>query len=126
MARILVIDDDANFSRAMETFLRKAGYDTLVALSGTEGLELARVGKPDLVILDVMMPDMDGFQVCRHLRELAETAHIPILMFSARTRVNDKLDGFEAGADDYLTKPAHLAEVAARIRALLRRAGHAV
>jgi DNA-binding response OmpR family regulator len=121
MSRILVVDDDANFARALDLYLRKAGYAVSVALSGGEGLQQVARDRPDLVILDVMMPDMDGFEVCRRLRSNPDTSRLPVLMFTARMQITDKIGGFEAGADDYVTKPAHLAEVLARVKALLRR-----
>jgi DNA-binding response OmpR family regulator len=121
MSRILVVDDDLNFARALDLYLRKAGYEVVVAPSGSEGLVKVAQDRPDVVILDVMMPDMDGYEMCRRLRSNPETARLPVLMFTARTQVTDKINGFEAGADDYVTKPAHLAEVLARVKALLRR-----
>jgi pilus assembly protein CpaE len=101
--------------------LQRRGYEIVAARSGAQALEKARTESPDLVILDVMMPDMDGYEVCRQLRADSATSSMPIIMFTAKTMVDDKVAGFQAGADDYLTKPVHPEELASRIEAVLLR-----
>ena len=119
--RILVIDDDANFLKMMGLLMQRAGYDFHAATNGVEGLALASSVRPDLVILDMTMPFMQGPEVCRRLREEPATNQTPILILSSLDRVDDKLQGFEAGADDYVTKPINPKELLARINALLVR-----
>ena len=118
---ILVIDDDLDSLKLIGLLLQRQGYEVAAAPSGSEGLEMARSETPDLILLDIMMPTMDGYEVCRRLRSDPQLTHIPVIMFTAKTRVDDKVAGFEAGADDYLTKPTHPAELASRIRTLLTR-----
>ncbi len=118
---ILIVDDDVDSLKLIGLMLQRQGYDVLIANSGQQALAMARAERPDLVILDIMMPDMDGYEVCRRMRHDPVTQPIPIIMFTARSMVDDKVAGFEAGADDYLTKPTHPAELASRIRALLLR-----
>lgn len=119
--KILVVDDDADSLKLISLMLKRQGYDVLSAGVGQAGLQIAYQERPDLIILDVMMPDMDGYEVCRRLRAEPTTAKIPIIMFTAKTLVDDKVAGFEAGADDYLTKPTHPAELASRVRAVIQR-----
>ncbi|HLH72792.1 MAG TPA: response regulator transcription factor [Chloroflexota bacterium] len=116
--RILVIDDDLSITTALRRALSFEGYTVDVALDGEEGLRKARDVAPDLVILDVLMPGIDGFEVCRRLRAGDDT---PILMLTARDEVADRVRGLDAGADDYLVKPFAPDELLARVRALLRR-----
>lgn len=118
-ARILLIEDDEGIVRFLRRALSYEGYVVEVATSGEEGLEKARAEKPDLIILDVMLPGIDGFEVCRRLR--AEDVSTPVLMLTARTAVQDRVEGLDMGADDYLVKPFQLEELLARMRALLRR-----
>jgi len=101
--------------------LQRHGYEIMAASAGGQALTKAVTERPDLIILDIMMPDMDGYEVCRRLRANADTRGIPIIMFTAKTLVDDKVAGFEAGADDYLTKPTHPAELASRVKAILAR-----
>ncbi len=101
--------------------LERQGYRILAANTGAQAIHLAKAEHPDVVVLDVMMPDFDGFEVSRRLRKDPETNHIPILMFTAKTQIEDKVIGYEAGADDYLTKPIHPAELSTHLRALLSR-----
>jgi DNA-binding response OmpR family regulator len=117
---ILVVDDDSMLRETLAFNLRNVGYEVRTAADGLVAIEEARNERPDLVILDLMLPEMDGISVCRALRQ---TSAIPILMLTARTGELDKIVGLESGADDYLTKPFSLGELLARIRALLRRAG---
>ena len=121
-ARLLVVDDEPNIRDLMASSLRFAGYDVLSAGDGTEALRLATTEKPDLVILDVMLPDMDGFTVTRKLR--ASGIDMPILFLTAKDDMRDKVEGLQAGGDDYVTKPFGLEEVVARINAILRRTKH--
>ncbi|KKM08930.1 transcriptional regulator [Clostridiales bacterium PH28_bin88] len=117
-SRILVIDDDSKITAFLRRSLMYEGYHVLEASDGYRGLQLARENPPDLVILDVMMPGMDGWEVCRRLREVS---NVPILMLTARDEIADRVRGLDVGADDYLVKPFALEELLARVRALLRR-----
>jgi response regulator len=118
-ARLLVVDDEPNIRDLLASSLRFAGYDVLSAGDGTKALRLATTEKPDLIILDVMLPDMDGFTVTRKLR--ASGLDMPILFLTAKDDIRDKVEGLQAGGDDYVTKPFGLEEVVARINAILRR-----
>ncbi|MHB0879068.1 MAG: response regulator transcription factor [Anaerolineae bacterium] len=115
--RILVVEDDQSLAKVIGISLEKEGYDVLLAGNGTDGLKAAYESHPSLVILDIMMPRLDGWEVCRRLKEMAAT---PVLMLTARVTEADVLKGFEAGADDYLRKPFSLAELNARVKALSR------
>jgi DNA-binding response OmpR family regulator len=117
---LLLVDDDAMLRETLALNLRGAGYVVLTAADGMAALEQAQAQKPDLVILDLMLPELDGLTVCRSLRQSSD---VPVLMLTARTGELDKIVGLESGADDYLTKPFSVGELLARIRALLRRAG---
>jgi DNA-binding response OmpR family regulator len=117
--RILVVEDDLAILRGIKDSLEFESYETLIAEDGEEGFALAGSGKPDLVILDVMLPQMDGFTLCRRLRKDGFTA--PILFLTARNEEADRIRGLDLGADDYLTKPFSLPELLARVRAILRR-----
>ncbi len=119
--RILIVDDDLDSLKLIGLMLQRQGYDISVAHSGQQALSKAQTDNPSLIILDIMMPDMDGYEVCRRLRQNPATQPIPIIMFTAKTMVDDKVAGFEAGADDYLTKPTHPAELASRVKAVLAR-----
>lgn len=116
--RVLIVEDEATLQETLEYNLHNQGYEVLKAEDGYAGLQLARDSNPDIVLLDLMLPGIDGFEVCRILRR--ETS-IPILMLTARTEEVDKLIGLEVGADDYLTKPFSMRELLARVKALLRR-----
>lgn len=122
MATILVIDDTKSILQLVSLFLQKAGHVTLTADDGTQGLRAASKHFPDLIITDVMMPDMDGFEVTRRLRREVATARTPILILTANADFDNKIKAFEAGADDFMSKPFDEAELAARINGLLRRA----
>jgi DNA-binding response OmpR family regulator len=119
--KVLIIDDDLDTLRLVGLMLQKQGFQIVAASSGPQGLELALSELPDVILLDVMMPGMDGYEVARRLRGSEKTASIPILMFTAKSQLDDKVNGFEAGADDYLTKPTHPAELQAHVKALLAR-----
>ncbi len=123
---ILVVEDEAALRDLLVYNLQREGYQTLQAPSGTDALRLARGHKPDLIILDLMLPELDGLTVCRTLRREPATAPAAILMLTARSGEIDKIVGLEAGADDYLVKPFGLGELMARVRAMLRRTRVAV
>jgi DNA-binding response OmpR family regulator len=117
---ILVVEDEAAISSFVAAYLRKDGFDVLATPSGREAVGLVRSRQPSLVILDLMLPDIDGIEVCRRIRE---TGDLPILMLTARDDDLDKIAGLDAGADDYLTKPFNPRELVARVHAILRRSG---
>jgi pilus assembly protein CpaE len=119
--RVLVIDDDPAALRLTGYVFQRAGYEVHLAANGADGLSKAEQVKPDLVILDVMMPDMSGLAVCQRLRSKASTARVPIIMLSAKSLVGDKVSGFQVGADDYVAKPVDAKELLARAGALLHR-----
>jgi two-component system OmpR family response regulator len=119
-ARVLVVDDEATILDLLSGSLRFAGYEVVTAASGAGALRAAAASRPDLVLLDVMMPEGDGFEVVRRMRA-AGGPEIPVIFLTARNEVPDRLAGFETGADDYITKPFSLDEVLARIRAVLKR-----
>ena len=119
MAKVLVVDDEENLVASLRYMLSREGFQVCTAADGASALEVARREGPDLVILDIMLPDVDGFEVCRRLRQ--ESA-VPILMLTAKVEEVDKVVGLELGADDYVTKPFSMRELLARVRALLRRA----
>lgn len=116
--RILIVEDDRKTSASIEMYLRHEGYETDIAPTGDDGLARAKRARPDLVILDLMLPGMNGLEVCRALRSQSA---VPIIMLTARSTEEDKLRGLDLGADDYLTKPFSPRELMARVRAVLRR-----
>ena len=120
MPKILVVDDEKVLVKGIKFNLENEGYQVETGSDGEEAVEKARVGQFDLIILDLMMPKIDGLQACMKIREFS---NVPIIMLTARSEDADKIIGFECGADDYITKPFNILEVKARIRALLRRAG---
>lgn len=115
--RILLVEDDPAMVQMIQMGLRYAGFEVIVATTGSDGLDLAHDQQPDLVLLDWMLPGLDGLTVCRRLRQLSTA---PIVMLTARDAVDDRVQGLDAGADDYIVKPVHLEELAARLRARLR------
>ena len=117
--RILIVDDERKLAQGLAAYFRQAGYDTLTAYDGRAALDIARRDQPDLIVLDLMLPLIDGIDVCRQIRS---TSDVPIMMLTARVEESDMLIGLELGADDYITKPFSPREVVARARALLRRA----
>ena len=119
-ARLLVVDDEPNIVELLSVSLRYAGFEVATAANGRDAVERARLFRPDLVLLDVMLPDVDGFDVLRRLR--GEGTRVPVLFLTARDSTEDKINGLTLGGDDYVTKPFSLEEVIARIRAVLRRA----
>ena len=120
MKKILVVDDEALLVKGIRFNLQNDGYEVMTGCDGVEAVELAMSQRPDLIVLDVMMPRMDGLQACSKIREFSD---VPIILLTAKSGDMDKLLGFDQGADDYLTKPFNILELKARIRALLRRAG---
>ena len=117
-ASVLVVDDDARILHMLQRMLELEGYQVLTAKSGDTALSMFDENTPDLVLLDIMMPDMDGHTVCQHIREFSD---IPIIMVTAKGDNEEKVQGLDAGADDYVTKPFSASEIAARVRAVLRR-----
>jgi two-component system, OmpR family, response regulator RpaA len=118
---VLVVDDEQDVAETITRTLKRAGHDVIMASRGADALEIARQRHPHIVVLDIMMPGMNGIEVCRHMRANPDLAGIPILFLTARGEISDKIEGFEAGADDYLTKHFDLRELTVRVRALLRR-----
>jgi len=118
---VLVIDDEKDITDLVAYNLTQEGYKVLAAYNGAEAIEIATQKRPDMIILDWMMPEMDGLEVCRCLRRQTDTENIPIIMLTAKSDPLDKILGLEMGADDYLTKPFHIRELLARIRAVMRR-----
>lgn len=122
MGKILIVDDERSIVDILKYNLEKEGTSVICAYDGTEGLRLAREEDPDVILLDVMLPGMDGFEVCRTLR--AEGNNVPIIMITAREEETDKVFGLELGADDYITKPFSMRELIARVRTNMRRAAN--
>ena len=123
MAKILVIDDDTAINELIKINLELQGYEVTQAFNGVEGFAKAKQEEPALIILDVMMPEVDGFTVAQRIRQSQEIADTPILMLTALSQLNDKVNGFNIGVDDYLTKPFEIDELIVRVRALLKRTG---
>lgn len=121
MDRILVVDDDRDIVRLVRSYLEKAGYEILTAYDGRTALQVMKAETPQLLILDLMLPDQDGWDVAKEVRAHPRIGSTPIIMLTARVEDNDKIVGLEIGADDYITKPFNPREVVARVRALLRR-----
>jgi two-component system alkaline phosphatase synthesis response regulator PhoP len=119
--RILVVDDDQQIVRLVKTYLQDSGFAVLTAFNGEDALQVARREHPDLIVLDIQLPERDGWEVTRRVRADEHLSAIPILMLTARVQDTDKIIGLELGADDYLTKPFNPREVVARVRAILRR-----
>ena len=123
--KILVIEDDPNALRLIRYALEQEGYQVLSAENGLEGVKKAQDDHPDLVVLDIMLPGLDGYEVCHKLRQKPETAALPVLMLSAKARQDDKDIGLKMGADDYLAKPADPATMVEKVKALLNERGQA-
>lgn len=119
--KILIVDDDVDTLRLVGIMLQRQGYQIIAASNGNQAIEMAQSENPDLILLDIMMPDVDGFEVTKRLRALPITSTVPIIMFTAKNQVDDKVTGFEVGADDYLTKPTQPRELFAHIKAVLAR-----
>ena len=118
--KILVVDDDTNISELLRLYLEKDGYSVITCTDGQQAIELEKSEKPDLMLLDIMLPKFDGWQVCREVRK---TSDVPIIMITAKSETFDKILGLELGADDYVSKPFDAKEVVARVKAVLRRVG---
>lgn len=121
MSKILVVDDDEAINELLKINLELFGYDVITAKDGIQGFTLAKQELPDLVVLDVMMPEVDGYTVAKRIRENSSTKNIPILMLTALNMLEDKVKGFDIGVDDYLVKPFEMEELKVRVRALLKR-----
>ena len=122
VSKIMIVDDDSNICELLRLYLEKEGFATVIARNGMVALDLFGKENPDLILLDVMMPELDGWQVCREVRK---KSNCPIVMLTAKSEVFDKVLGLELGADDYITKPFEAKEVVARVKAVLRRANPA-
>ncbi|MDD5448820.1 MAG: response regulator, partial [Actinomycetota bacterium] len=120
--KVLVIDDDPRLLEVMRTNLEMEGYDVITEARGVAGLATAIVDQPDVIILDILIPDMDGWEICRKLRAEPKTRYIPTIMLTALNETHNVVRGFECGADDYLSKPFEMAELFARLNSLLRKA----
>ena len=118
---VLIVDDERDLVRLLEFNLQQAGFETAVAYAGEDALQKVRQRIPDLIVLDLMLPDIPGNEVCRQLKASPRTRHVPVLMLTARTDEVDRVVGFEVGADDFVTKPFSVRELVLRIRAILRR-----
>ena len=120
MGKVLIVDDDQNICELLRLYIEKEGYDTRIANDGKAALEVFYEYNPDLIMLDIMLPELDGWQVCREIRKKSQC---PIIMLTAKSEVFDKVLGLELGADDYVVKPFEAKEIVARIKAVLRRSG---
>ena len=120
MSKILIVDDERNIVELIRLYMEKEGFETICAYTGDEALSSFRDEKPELIILDLMLPGIDGWQVCREIRK---TSAVPIIMLTAKSETFDKVLGLELGADDYITKPFETKELLARVKAVLRRSG---
>ena len=118
-SKILVIEDDPNILTLIRQTLQRAGYEVITATNGSEGLRLVQETQPHLIVLDITMPGLDGYQVCHYVRNDEATKHLPIIMVTAMSRPADQRRGFELGADDYLPKPFQIAELITRVQSLL-------
>ena len=121
--RLLIVEDDADTSEMLDTFFQAEGYDTWVVAWGEEAVRTCQQDPPDAVILDVRLPDIDGFKVCQRLRDSFLTAHIPIVFLTEKNRLVDKITGLQVGGIDYITKPFDVRELKLRVRNALRRPG---
>ncbi len=121
-ARLLIVEDDVDIANMLRLFFKSQGYEVEVAMRGSEALEKTRQGLPHLLVLDIMLPDIDGYEVCRALRTNTRTSHIPILFLTQKDERSDKLKGLELGADDYITKPFDIEELKLRVQNALARA----
>ena len=121
MTKILVVDDDLAINELIKVNLELQGYEIVQAFNGTEGFALAKQEQPDLIVLDVMMPEVDGYTVAQRVRQCPEIADTPIIMLTALSELKNKVTGFDIGVDDYLTKPFEIEELVVRVRALLKR-----
>jgi two-component system, OmpR family, phosphate regulon response regulator PhoB len=123
MAHVLIVDDERDLAELIDFNLRQSGFTTTVAFAGEDAVSLARMHPPDLVLLDLMLPDISGTEVCRRLRSLPTTRKVLVVMLTAKGEERDRVNGFEVGADDYVTKPFSVRELILRLKAILRRTG---
>ena len=123
MSKILIIDNDNSACKALDLYLTEKGYEVITALTGTEGLNRFVENLPDVVVLDITLPDINGFEICKRLKKKENSVSIPIIMLSGRGGEIDKISGLDVGSDDYIVKPCSINEIKARIRAVLRRQG---
>ncbi len=121
-SRLLVVEDDADIANMLKIYFGSLGYDVEIAARGSEALERTRSALPHLIVLDIMLPDIDGYEVCRTLRQSTRTSHIPVIFLTQKDERSDKLQGLELGADDYITKPFDIEELKLRVQGALRRA----
>lgn len=119
--KILIVEDEQDILQLVKLYLEKEGYRTIVAATGAEGLKQVAAEKPDLIVLDLMLPELDGLEVCKRLRSQPDTATLPIIMLTAKAEETDTIIGLELGADDYVTKPFSPKTLVARVKAILRR-----
>ncbi|MEW6040772.1 MAG: response regulator [Elusimicrobiota bacterium] len=119
--KIVVIDDEEDYLNLVKTILEPLGYKIIFSSNGTDGLSKIKSDIPDLVILDVNMPEINGYQLCQQIRKTQDIKHIPIILLTVRRKEDDKVKGLELGADDYITKPFHPKELIARVETVLRR-----
>lgn len=117
--KVLIVDDEPNILMSLDFLMRKEGYDVLVARNGTEALESLAQQQPDLVILDIMMPDVDGYEICQHIRSTPEHEHCKVIFISAKSKESDIQKGYEIGADFYITKPFSNKTLVAKVKELL-------
>jgi len=124
--KILIVEDERDIVQAVEYNLKKEGFDTAKAYDGIQGLKLASESAPDLILLDLMLPGIDGLELCRRIKKEPKTENIPVIMLTAKSGETDKVVGLEMGADDYITKPFSMRELVARIKSILKRYGKKV
>ena len=117
--KILIVDDEPNILMSLDFLMRKEGYDVLVARNGTEALESLAHHQPDLVLLDIMMPDVDGYEICKHIRSAPEHQHCKVIFMSAKSKESDIQKGYDSGADFYITKPFSNKTLVAKVKELL-------
>ncbi|MDY6931192.1 MAG: response regulator [Halobacteriota archaeon] len=120
--KILIVDDEIDSLKSLKMALEFEGYAVVEAMNGPKALDIVYAEHPDLVLLDLMMPEMDGYEVCRKMRGDSKISHIPVIMLTCISEVDNKIEGIEVGADDYVTKPFNLSELKARVKMVLRRA----
>jgi two-component system alkaline phosphatase synthesis response regulator PhoP len=119
--KILIVEDEADIAQLVKLYLEKEGFRTMIAPTGIEGLKLVKTDRPDMVVLDLMLPEMDGLEVCKRIRSVPDTAFLPVLMLTAKAEESDTIIGLELGADDYVTKPFSPKVLVTRVKALFRR-----